>query len=70
MKWLLWGIALYEGVVGAAEIFVDNSSTSVAALNSIVSAPTVGSLVQPGQGTTSGVIDLGVAALVYWFGIL
>jgi hypothetical protein len=72
MKMLLWVLVLYEGAIGAVELYSGLSSTAgnSSTVSSITSAPTVGSLVTGAGGTTaSGGVDLGVAAAIWYFGL-
>lgn len=65
--WILAVVVLYEILVGAAEL-MNTSGTSP--LGAIVSWPSVGSLVQgqtPISTSVAGGVDLGTAALIYFF---
>lgn len=67
--WLLVLVALYELVIGAAELMTSAGSNPLA---SLVSYPSVGSVVQSSAGsgmstTIAGGLDVTTAILIYLF---
>lgn len=73
MKTVLWLVVLYEAGVGIAELVnaaASSSSTGApTALTSISQLPSAGTLVTSVSVMTGGVIDLAVAAGIYYFGL-
>ncbi len=72
MKTLWWILIAYEGVVGIAELANSSMSSSTSGgstvLATIENLPSVASLLgTSATGMTSGLIDLGVAAGIWYF---
>jgi hypothetical protein len=70
VKTVLWIVVIYEGLMGVVEL-ASAGGVGGGSLDSIESLPTVGSLVPTtvAPSGTVGYVDLGVAALVYFFAL-